>query len=246
MEASLLLKYPKDETQDYLQPLLELTGEENFWNHTSLGLAIFSGTDFLRVIDLNEAPEEMAIVADSFHTKPLQQSLQSTGRFHVLTLSLNEVKLFEGNRHSLVEVELHAEVEEEAVEALDGEQESTSLNRNSATGSFHFIQGSKKDESLGEVEQYFREVSNAVFESYSKKSGLPLVLAALPEHHHLFHKVSKNSLLLEAGIKLNPSSVSKERLAELAWEIMEPEYLRKHEELIDRELSAGQGKWSGQ
>lgn len=234
LEASLLLKYSNAETQSHLEPLIELTGEEGFWNHTSLGLAIFSASGFIKAINLTEAPEEMAIVADSFHTKPIQQQMQSTGRFNVLALSLNEVKLFEGNRHLLVEVELHPAIDEETVDALGEELDQNILNGTTASGSFHFIQGSKKDESEGEIEHYFREVSHSVYENYSKKTGLPLLLAALPEHHHLFQKISKNSMLLEEGIKLNPTNLSSDKLAALAWEIIEPEFLRKQDELISR------------
>lgn len=41
-------------------------------------------------------------------------------------------------------------------------------------------------------------------------------------------------MLLEDGIKINPTSISNDKLAEMAWEIMEPEYLRKQEELVGR------------
>lgn len=233
LETSLLLKFSNAETQKHLEPLIELTSEEGFWNHTTGGLAIFSAPGFIKAIDLTEAPEEMANVADSFHTKPLQQHLQSTGRFHVLALSLHEVKLFEGNRHSLTEVELQSEVVEDTVDALGEEMNENSLN-GATTGSFHFVQGSKKDELDGEIESYFRQVSTAVQENYSKSSGLPLVLAALPEHHNLFQKVNKNPMLLEDGIKINPTAISAEKLATMAWEIIEPEFLRKQEELVGR------------
>lgn len=234
LEASLLLKYSNAETQKHLEPLIELTSVEGFWNYTSRGLAVFSSPGFITAIDLTEAPEEMAIVADSFHTKPLQQLLQSTGRFHVLALSLHEVKLFEGNRHSLVEVELQSEIVEASVDALGEESNGNSLNEASPSGSFHFFQGNRNDESEVETEQYFREVSNSVHENYSKKSGLPLVLAALPEHHNLFQKVSKNPQLLADGIKFNPTALSSDKLAAMAWEIIEPEHLRKQEELVGR------------
>jgi hypothetical protein len=233
LETSLLLKFSNAETQKHLEPLIEMTSEEGFWNHTSAGLAIFSAPGFTRAIDLTEAPEEMANVADSFHTKPLQQHLQSTGRFHVLALSLHEVKLFEGNRHSLTEVELQSEAVEATVDALGEELSENSLN-GATSGSFHFVQGSKKDELDGEIEAYFRQVSTAVQENYSKSSGLPLVLAALPEHHNLFQKVNKNPMLVEEGIKINPSAISSEKLAGMAWEIIEPEFLRKQEELVGR------------
>lgn len=233
LETSLLLKFSNAETQKHLEPLIEMTSEEGFWNHTSAGLAIFSAPGFIKAIDLTEAPEEMANVADSFHTKPLQQHLQSTGRFHVLALSLHEVKLFEGNRHSLTEVELQSEAVEATVDALGEELSENSLN-GATSGSFHFVQGSKKDELDGEIEAYFRQVSTSVQENYSKSSGLPLVLAALPEHHNLFQKVNKNPMLVEEGIKINPTAISSEKLAAMAWEIIEPEFLRKQEELVGR------------
>lgn len=233
LETSLLLKFSNAETQKHLEPLIEMTSEEGFWNHTTAGLAIFSASGFIKAIDLTEAPEEMANVADSFHTKPLQQHLQSTGRFHVLALSLHEVKLFEGNRHSLTEVELQSEAVEATVDALGEELSENSLN-GATSGSFHFVQGSKKDELDGEIEAYFRQVSTAVQENYSKSSGLPLVLAALPEHHNLFQKVNKNPMLVEEGIKINPTAISSEKLAAMAWEIIEPEFLRKQEELVGR------------
>ena len=50
--------------------------------------------------------EELVIVSDRFHTKPLRHFLQSTDRYQVLSLSLDAIQLFEGNRHSLFEIEL--------------------------------------------------------------------------------------------------------------------------------------------
>jgi hypothetical protein len=55
------------------------------------------------------------------------------------------------------------------------------------------------------MEAIIRE-DRSVLELYSRPSELPLILAALPEHHSLFHKVSHNSLLTEDGIKGNPDA----------------------------------------
>ncbi|MFN4000056.1 hypothetical protein [Algoriphagus sp.] len=234
LEESLQRKYSNADTQSYLEPLIELTNQEDFWNHTSLGLAIFSASGFLKAINMTEGPEEMANVADSFHTKPLQRLLQSTDRFQVLALSLNEVKLFEGNRHALVEVELHPAIDEDTVDALGEDLDRNTLNGPTSLGHFHFNQSHRKDNADGAFEKYFREVATSVNENYSKRNDLPLVLAALPEHHNLFQKISGNAMLLEEGIKINPTTLSTEKMAELAWEIIEPEYLRKQEELVSR------------
>ena len=96
-----------------------------------------------------------------------------------------------------------------------------------------------------DAERFFRLVANLVEETYSKPTGWPLVLAALPEHHNLFQKVSKNPYLVDKGISINPSSVLPDQLAEMAWEIMEPEYLQKLDSLVDRFGQAkGKGKGS--
>ncbi len=240
LETSLLLKYSKDETQAYLDQLTGLVSESDFWNYTTEGIAMFSGPGLTKFVDLAQPVEEMAIVADSFHTKPLMKYLQSTDRFQVLALNQHEIKLYEGNRHWLTQIQFEDEIPETITEALGEELTDGHLTVASyggagakSTNMFHG-HGSKKDETEIDAERYFRAVSNSIAEHYSKPGGLPLILAALPEHHNLFHKVSKNPMLLKEGIRINPDSISEKKLAELAWEVMEPEYVAKQEELANR------------
>jgi hypothetical protein len=91
----------------------------------------------------------------------------------------------------------------------------------------HHGHGGKKDQMDIDAERFFRVVANSVYDRYSKHDALPLLLAALPEHHHLFHDVNKNPLVLAEGIEINPQAVSKDELAKLSWKIMEPMYLEK-------------------
>lgn len=106
LEESLQLKYSSAEVKKYIEPMEALVDDDDLWNHTSNGLAIFSADGLMKVVGLPVSVDELAMVADSFHTKPLRQYLQSTDRYHVLGLSLQEVRLFEGDRHALVEIEL--------------------------------------------------------------------------------------------------------------------------------------------
>ena len=73
-----------------------------------------------------------------------------------------------------------------------------------------------------EAEHFFRAVDRAVTESHSRSTGLPLLLAARPEHHHLFRKVSNNQNLLVATIDVNPRDLTHEQLREHAWELVQP------------------------
>ena len=68
----------------------------------------------------------------------------------------------------------------------------------------HHSQGGKKDEADIDADRFFRAVDRAVLEHHSRPSGLPLILAALPEHHHLFHQVSHNPFLMGEGLTINP------------------------------------------
>ena len=107
LEASLLQKFAKQEVSSLLAPFCRLADDYRFWQHTLDGLAVMGGKDFFRVYRLQQSVPELAIVADSFHKKPLIRILQSLDRFHVLGLSRQKIRFFEGNRHVLDEIELN-------------------------------------------------------------------------------------------------------------------------------------------
>jgi len=240
MEESLLQKYSAGEVQKHLEPFETLAEDNNTWNHTFDGLAVFSATGLFKVVGVHRSFEELAIVADSFHTKPLRQYLQSLDHFYVLGLTLRDIRLFEGNRHSLTEVELTADTPKTINEALGDEltDKHTTVASYGGTGGgstpMHHGHGGRKEETEKDTERFFRVVANTIYEQYTKPSGWPLILAALTEHHSLFQKVNKNPLLLTNGIAINPSSVSPDKLANMAWEIMEPEYNLKLDSLVAR------------
>lgn len=236
LEESLLLKHSTSEVTELLEPFHKLAEDFDFWQHTEEGLAVLRTKDFFKVIGLQTSVDKLVVVADSFHTKPLRKYLQTLERYQILGLSLKDVHFYEGNRHSLVEVELVPGVPKTIEEAL-GDQLTQKYLTISSGGSgadgtgIHHGHGSKSDEVEKDAERFFTVVSKAVAEYYSEPSGLPLILAALPEHHNLFQKVSNNTHLLPHGIMINPKSVSIEKLKKLSWEIIESEYFAELEKL---------------
>lgn len=252
MKESLLQKYSADVVEKHLEPFERLADDDDTWNHTFQGLAIFSATGLFKVVGVHKSFEELALVADSFHTKPLWHYLQSLDNFHVLGLTLHDVQLFEGNRHTLTEVKLSADTPQTITEALGDEltdKHTTVASYGGSAGgegtAMHHGHGGKKDEMDNDTERFFRVVANTIHEQYSKPSGWPLILAALSEHQSLFHKVNKNPLLLPNGIAINPSSISTDKLGEMAWEVMEPEYKLKLDSLVSHfEQARADGKGS--
>jgi hypothetical protein len=233
VKESLTEKYPTAEIHKLLESFETLASDDDFWNYTSDGLAVLGSPELFEVIHLHVPVEEMVIVSDSFHIRPLRSILQSKDRYQVLALTLDSVHLYEGNRHSLAEIELPDNFPNSMDEALGKEltdKHSTVASYGGIGGdsnNMHHGHGGKKDQMDIDAERFFRVVANSVYDRYSKHDALPLLLAALPEHHHLFHDVNKNPLVLAEGIEINPQAVSKDELAKLSWKIMEPMYLEK-------------------
>jgi hypothetical protein len=239
-KASLQKNHPTAEIQKLLKPLEALARDTEFWNNSSDGLGVLRSTGIFKVVRLQIPVKELVIVADNFHTKPLRHHLQSADRYQVLTISMDTARLFEGNRHSLFEIELPDGFPKTIKDALGVELTEKHLTVASfggvggKSGNMHHGHGGKKDQVDDDTKRFFRIVAGAVNDDYSKPSGLPLLLAALPEHHYHFNLVNKNLFVLPKGIEIDPQSVSVEKLANLSWEVMQPVYLKKLETLAEK------------
>lgn len=228
LEASLRQQHAANDVTVLLQPFEALAQDRAFWNHTQDGLAVLGGPGLFRVFLLQRSVAELAVVADSFHTKPLRMVLQSGGRYQVLALSRDRVQLFEGDRNALDAVTLAASVPSTLAAALGEhrtEPHSTVASYGGVGGghmAMHHGHGGRKDEIDGDTGRFFRAVDRAVLEHHSRPSGLPLMLAALPEHHHLFREVSHNPFLMPGGLMVDPQSLSPDALRHRAWSVAEP------------------------
>jgi hypothetical protein len=232
-------QFPKDDIRTLLQPFLALANDRDFWNHTLDGLAVLGARGIFRVYKLQRPVTEFALVADSFHTKPLMRILQSADRYQVLGLNRQEIRLFEGNRDALDEIELARTVPKTITEALGDEL--TDPHRTVASyggigdghSPMHHGHGGKESEVDIDAERFFRAIDRGILEHHSKPTGLTLILAALPQHHHLFHQVSHNPLLIEDSIEVHPDSLTIEELRQRAWQILEPHYLARLAKLVE-------------
>ena len=97
------------------------TYARGFWNQTLDGLAVLGAKGSFRVYKLQRTVAEQAVVANSFHIKPLLRILQSADRYQVLALNRREIRLFEGNRDALDEEEPARGVPRTISEALGEE-----------------------------------------------------------------------------------------------------------------------------
>ncbi|WP_133130739.1 hypothetical protein [Legionella yabuuchiae] len=239
IESSLEKNYTGRETTKLMKPFHDLMNNHEFWTHVQKGLAILANDDLFKVYKLPREVPELAIVAENFHIKPLIRIMQSAGHFQVLALTRRQVRLYEGTRDELEEVTLHQEVPKTLTEALGHELTEPRLTV-SAYGKgtegppMHHGHGGRKDEVDLDAERYFRRVDEAIAKHHSYASKLPLLLAALPEYHHMFHEVSQNPYLLPDDIKANPEELTVDEIRKRAWKVIEPYYLAKLNALIER------------
>lgn len=238
LAKSLEQKYPDREIEPLLAPLHALADDVSFWSHTLDGLAVLAAPDFFRVYRLQRPVDELAVAADSFHTKPLLRIVQSADRYQVLGLNRHEARLFEGNRDSLDEIELAPAVPRTLADALDRDVERKRAIRThgpvrQAMGR-HGASDVKQDSIRSDTEHFFRAVDQAVLEHHSRPTGLPLLLAAMPEHHHLFREVSRNPKLLAACVDVFPDDLSVDDLRKRVWEQIQAHYLQHLDGLVDR------------
>lgn len=233
---SLNEKYDKKQVEDLLKPFEALAADNEFWQHTTDGMAVFATDSKCFVYRLQRPVEELAIVADSFHIKPLIRIFQSADRYHLLGINRNEFALFEGDRYGFEKVELDSEIPQTAKEILGEEYTEAYITAGGigAGGSVMFHgHGSKKDEVDKDTDRFFRSVDRIVLENYSRPMELPLILVTLDENHTPFQNLSHNPFLQKEGIKANYDALTIDELKESAWEKIEPIYIEKTKTLVD-------------
>ncbi|MGL4552981.1 MAG: hypothetical protein ACRC33_17540 [Gemmataceae bacterium] len=224
IELSLNKGHAVREVRALLDPLHGLQEDAAFWNHTLDGLAVLSSATRFDVFPFPRTVKMLAVVAGSFHVKPLLRYLQSADRFQVLAVAEDKVALYEGNRYVLDPIPLPK---------ISGA-----------------IRTPAPSDPRGEVvvgegmEGYFRVVDRAITEDISKPAGVPLVLAAMSENQTPFRAVAKNPHLLADGIAIDPFALDAEGLRARAWAVVEAHYLARLAKL-SRDFGTAQSRQQG-
>jgi hypothetical protein len=218
-----------------LAPFRALEDDHAFWIEGQEGLAIFGARDVFRVYRLQRSVPERAIVADSFHTKPLLRILQSSDRFHVLGLNRREACLYEGSRDAIVPIEIIPGSLRMATDEPVAEASPRDTNVGSKLGAPTTREGDDATQDVvdHDTDRFFRRVDEAVLTHHSRPMALPLLLAALPQYHRRFRAASRNPMLVDAAIDVYPPDIGQDALRERLWDCMRPRYTQRLATLAD-------------
>lgn len=245
LENSLKQKYPNRAIKPLLDPFRKLAADREFWNHAQDGLAVLASANTFKVFRLQRPVAELALVADSFHTKPLMRISQSADRYQILGINRRSITLYEGNRDILDQVDLPpgvpATLEGALGDALvtNERSEGTAYDGSVAGATVRRPQDVHQQAIERDTERFFRTVDRAVLENYSRPNGVPLILAALPEHHNMFRRISQNPYLAAEALPLHPDTLPIGELQKRAWELMLPRYLERLGGLVNAYNDAG-------
>ena len=177
------------QVQELLEPVQHLLADHDFWQHQSHGLALFLAADIFRVYRLPLVFEELLVVNQRFHLKPLLPLLSGDGRFFILALSQNQVRFLECTRYSVREVELPSNVPKSRAEALKYDDFERQLQFHTRTppvaspgsgerGAMFHGQGVGIDDAKERILEYFQQVDHGLHEVLRNEHA-PLVLAGV-------------------------------------------------------------------
>jgi hypothetical protein len=220
-----------------------------FWQYQSDGLAIFISTNVFRYYCLPLNFEELVVVTDRFHFKPLLPLLTGDGKFYILALSQNDVRLLQGTRYSVSEVDL-VDVPQSIAEALKYDDPEKQFQFHTGTpptgsgdraGMFHG-QGAGNDDQKDRLLRYFRKVSGGL-EELLKNQRAPLVLAGVDYLLPIYKEANNYPHLMDEGITGNPEELKVEELHSSAWEIVQPYFEQSQQDVVSRyQVLAGTGQ----
>jgi hypothetical protein len=224
----------QQEARTLLKPAQELMDNSEFWEHQLDGLAVFVAKGFCEQFRLPLDLEEMVITGGQFHLKPVLPLLTGDGRFYLLALSQNKVRLFRGSRQSIRELELE-QAPTSLAEALRYDDPEKHLQFRTSEPSkqasmFHgHGGGSLEEQEKDQILRFFHQVDAGIHEHLAGKES-PLVLAGVEFLHPLYREANSYPHLIKEGIRGNPDEARAEELHEEAWEIVEPFFQKARED----------------
>lgn len=171
---------------------------------------------------------------------PVIANYQFSHNYHLLVLNQHEISLYRGRGRELDEIEFPEDDAPKTLEdALGTEKEGGQLSHGSygsrgtdGPQSFHGHNETSSEKEIDRV-NYFRVVDKYIYENYSLKEDIPLILYATPDNQSVFRDLSNNQYLLEEGIEKDGSGAHITELKEAAFELDQKLVKQETEDLFE-------------
>ena len=198
------------ETQANLLAPIESLLENGRLSTNSSGLAIFAGDEMAQTFFLPKQFRAQAVVDKQFYIKPLLPLLNNNRQIFLLTLSQNQVRLFQFTQDSIEQMapEGLPESLDEALALDDPEkrqQYHTSTESPQAIGkqpaAFHTH--NPKEEKKSRLRRFFQQIDKVIVKFLADTENAPLIIAGVDYLLPIYREANNYSHLLEDEIEGN-------------------------------------------
>ena len=234
----------EEEIDALLQEVKARMDDTAFWRNVSDGLAVFITEEATRFFRLPIDFEELAVVGERFHLKPLFPLIASNNRYYVLALSQNNVRVYQGTHYAISELDTK-DIPESIIEALAFDDPEKSLQHhvsNRAGGrrdaEFHGQGGGNEDDVSAQpqaaLKRFFDQIDKGL-RGILQDENAPLVLAGVEYYLPIYREANKYPHLIEDQIAAgNPEHLHPKELHAKTWAIVEPLFQSAQEESMDQ------------
>lgn len=215
----------RSEVDSFLAPAWALHQDAMAWKHMSDGLAVYLRRGWLRTFRVPVTVPEVATIGDRFVVGPLLRLLSGDEHFLLLALSQRRVRLLEGSRDRVEELEL-GDVPTSLLEVTEpGEPRSHTMARplsgagRGGPAVFYGYGAREASDRKGEVQRFLHQVGEGVRE-YLGNQDLPMVLVGLTEVLAMYREVNSYPHVVTEMVEQNPDELTAEELHDAAWPIV--------------------------
>ena len=210
-----------------VEPARKMLEDPLFWQHQADGLAVFISPKLFRHYQLPAKPEELVVVGERFHVKPILHMLTANRRFYILAISQNKVRLLSATQHGAQEVELKG-APESLADALKYDQTEKQVQFRTLTNTrpgkgdavFYGL-GGATDLTKEHILRYFHGVDGSLRKQL-KDTRAPLVFAGVDFLFPMYKEVNTYPQLMADAITGNPDELGPDELHRRAWAIVQP------------------------
>lgn len=229
----------KGEVDDLLAPAWDLHADPLRWQHMSDGLVMFLRPQWHQSFRVPVEVPHVATVGDRFVISPLLGAVSGEEHFLVLTVSQRRVRLLEGTRHHIEEVELR-DVPTSLREIIEApEPRSNTMARPAfqagRPGPAVFYGHGAADDAFkkDEVLRFLHRVADGL-QVYLADQDHPMVLVGLGELVGTYREVNAYGAVLDRTVDRNPDQLTAEELHEAVWPIVDERFAGAKRSAIER------------
>lgn len=227
----------KREIENYLEPAHKLLDETLFWQNQKDSLAIFISEKRFKYYKLPISLEPVVVSSNVYYIRPLLRLLTSYEDFNVLTLSQDEIKLYECNQYDIQEMSVPAidDLVTDYIPIVELNRESNSPKGAAPSGVGPGIHGYNEtsETERNDILRYLKTIDKEV-NQVLKEENNPLIIYSVDYIYPMYKEISSYGNILDDSIKGSSAGVNPREVHSKAMEIFSKEIGGNYKKEVER------------